>query len=654
MLQLGRTILGGLTALSMISCAPATPPAPAPAAPQTPTAPASAPEAAKPYTIELPSGWTRGPSGKEERFADPDGTVEVFLAIVEQDDLDRAIDDAATAHGITLEERSRTSSAAGLVYDGSRVATYMSDDESELAQIIAHSKGATAVVFVIRGKTKDLSRRGAEAGQLVESLKLAGQEALVLKPGDHHLLDRAARDTLFAYVESIRQVTEVPGVTMALVQGGEIDARGLGLRRADGKPVDADTQFMIGSITKSFSTLLMATLVDDGKMRWDAPVTEMWPSFRLADPEATKALRMDHFFCACTGLPRNDLELVFQYRGVNADAQFARVAKLAPTTGFNETFQYNNQLTAVGGYIAGHAHDPQQKDLSKAYEAALTKRVLEPLEMTSSTLSIAAVERRNNYAEPHRVVGTETERVDLREEEFAPSIAPAGGLWSTARDMAKYVQLQLRHGVGPKGRVVSAESLARTQTPGVKIGADSHYGLGWILSSSHGLRTISHGGGTFGFGSQLVFFPDLDVGLFISGNRIPDGNVLRAAEGRLLELLFGVDLKVRDKIETAIAERKRLFAEGVAKIADEAPPAALAGRYRNEVLGELNAEVQGRRLRIDVGEWKAFLVPVVESEGKQRLRLLGGPLDGLVMRYELTPKPVLLLSDGQHEFRFER
>lgn len=578
----------------------------------------------------------------------------MILEIVEEGDLDRAIDQAVARHGVTLVERRRISNAAGLNDDGSRVATFTNDDQSQLAQVVAEGHGAHAVVFVLRGPTKDFTRRGAETLQLLQSLELEGAKSLTLEPGKHQLLDEAKRDALFAYVDSVRAEVGVPGVSMAIIQGDDVDARGLGVRKVGGKPIAADTQFMIGSVTKSFSTLLMATLVDADKMRWEAPVTDMWPSFRLADPKATAALRMEHLFCACTGLPRNDFELVFEYRGKRPADHFARVAELTPTTGFNETFQYNNQLTAVGGYIAGRAYAPKDRDLARSYERALTEKVLKPLGMTNTTLSMAAVKRRNNHAHPHRVVGTSTEALPLSEEEFAPAVAPAGGLWSTAEDMAKYVQLQLRRGMGPQGRVVSEANLDRTQAPGVKIGADSAYGLGWVLSESHGLKTVHHGGGTFGFGTQVVFFPDIQVGLFISGNRLPNGNVLRAAEGRLLEMLFDVDLKVRDKTATAIAERERLLAESMAKIVDEAPPAELVGRYRNPTLGSLVAKLDGKRLLVDVGEWKAHLVPLVESEGKQRLRLLGGPLDGMPLRYELTPKPVLILSDGQHDFRFEK
>lgn len=651
-----RVLAGSLVLLSLSGCSSS--PSPTPVSPPEPTATAIAtnePAPSKPrYNITPPKGWTRSPHGDGERFVDPDGTLDVILELVAERDLDRAIDAAVERHDITLKERRRVSSAAGLDDDGSRVATFATDDQAQIAQVVAKGHGETAVVFVLRGPTKDFARRGAETLQLIESFELSGRKPLVLEPSEHQPLDAAKRDALFAYVDAVRRKSGVPGVAMAIVQGDAVDARGLGLREEGGKPVAADTQFMIGSVTKSFSTLLMATLVDDGKMRWDAPVTEMWPSFTLADAQATAALQMQHLFCACTGLPRNDFELVFEYRGKGPRDHFARLAELKPTTGFNETFQYNNQLTAVGGYIAGQVYAPADKNLARAYERALADKVLKPLGMTNTTLSMAAVKRRDNHAMPHRVVGTQTEVIALSEEEFAPAVAPAGGLWSTAEDMAEYVKLQLSRGVGPEGRIVSEDNLDRTQTPGVKIGAESAYGLGWILSETHGLKTVHHGGGTFGFGTQVVFFPEIQVGLFISGNRSPDGNVLRAAEGRLVEMLFDVDLKVRDKTETAIAERERLFAEGMQKVSDEAPPAALAGRYRNPTLGALAATMDGKRLRIDVGEWKAHLVPLVETEGKQRLRLLGGPLDGMPVRYELEPKPALIMSDGQHDFRFER
>jgi CubicO group peptidase (beta-lactamase class C family) len=84
---------------------------------------------------------------------------------------------------------------------------------------------------------------------------------------------------------------------------------GLGVRQL-GKPerVDADSLFIAASNTKALTTLLLARLVDEHKLRWDEPVIEAYPSFRLGDAETTRRVLVKHLVCACTGMPRQDLE----------------------------------------------------------------------------------------------------------------------------------------------------------------------------------------------------------------------------------------------------------------------------------------------------------------------------------------------------------
>ena len=107
----------------------------------------------------------------------------------------------------------------------------------------------------------------------------------------------------------------VPGVGLAFIDGGKVvDEGGLGVREL-GKPekVDANTLFMAASNTKGMTTLLLARLVDAGKLSWDEPVVKVYPAFKLGDPAITPQVLFKHLICACTGLPRQDLEFIFEF-----------------------------------------------------------------------------------------------------------------------------------------------------------------------------------------------------------------------------------------------------------------------------------------------------------------------------------------------------
>jgi hypothetical protein len=188
----------------------------------------------------------------------------------------------------------------------------------------------------------------------------------------------------------------------------------------------------------------------------------------------------------------------------------------------------------------------------------------------------------------------------------------------------------------------------------VKTGSEGTYALGWGVGEAWGLRAVGHGGGTFGFGSDVTFFPEIGLGIFVVGNRIPDGAVLAVARQRLLELVFDADLGVEDKARERLKLREESLAVGRGKLADSVPPAALLGRYHNADLGEVTLKQEGERVILDVGEWTSTVRVVKESESPNTLLLLGGPGDGLPLRYELGDAPVLIASDGQHEYRFTR
>src|SRR3954469_21774487 len=153
------------------------------------------------------------------------------------------------------------------------------------------------------------------------------------------------RTTFEAYVADALNRLGVPGASVAVVQNGEVVyAQGFGVRELGGTdPVTPDTLMMIGSVTKSMTSTMAATLVDDGWLSWDTPLVDLLPGFAVADPQLTPRLTVADAFCACTGLPRRDLELLFNFNDLPPDRLIAQVAELPLTAPFGERFQYSNQ-----------------------------------------------------------------------------------------------------------------------------------------------------------------------------------------------------------------------------------------------------------------------------------------------------------------------
>src|SRR5690606_10482055 len=136
---------------------------------------------------------------------------------------------------------------------------------------------------------------------------------------------------------------------------------------ATGEPLTPDTHMMIGSIGKTMTTMLMATLVDDGLMQWDTPVVEILPEFEVADPTLTEQMTVRNLVCACTGVPRRDLELLFNANELSAEEIVESLATFEFFTDFGEAFQYSNQMVATGGYVAAAAAGGEYGNLYDAY-----------------------------------------------------------------------------------------------------------------------------------------------------------------------------------------------------------------------------------------------------------------------------------------------
>ena len=126
---------------------------------------------------------------------------------------------------------------------------------------------------------------------------------------------------------------------------------------------------MIASNTKALTTLMLAKLVDEGKMTWDTPVTTLLPSFKLGDADTTSRVLVKHLICACTGLPRQDFEWLFGCRELTPEGALETLGTMQPTSKFGEMFQYSIRSPAPRATSAATSRLPTL-DLGAAYDEA--------------------------------------------------------------------------------------------------------------------------------------------------------------------------------------------------------------------------------------------------------------------------------------------
>lgn len=322
------------------------------------------------------------------------------------------------------------------------------------------------------------------------------------------------------FVENTRQEYEVPGMAVAVVQGDQILlAEGFGVRNIDeGGPVTPETLFHIGSTNKSVTAMLIATLVDEGLLAWDEPVSEIIPEFELSEPTATETVTIRHLLSMSSGIP-DEAEEEFDIESQPAAEIFDLLAETPLLAEPGEAFSYSNLSSAASGYIGVLAAGGDFAELTEGYARLLQTRIFEPIGMPSATLSVDTAQASGHYSASH--VRDEAGAVVVAESyDFSGDpLAPSGAIKANVVDMARYMSTQVRHGLAPNGqRVVSAENLGETWQPVIDAGEGSSYALGWLVGTAESEAVIWHDGSYDSFTSMLAFVPEAEVGLVVLTN----------------------------------------------------------------------------------------------------------------------------------------
>ncbi|HKU39426.1 MAG TPA: serine hydrolase domain-containing protein [Polyangiales bacterium] len=614
-------------------------------------------------TFKVPAGWAIAVTDSVTRLIDPDGDCPAAVVDLEETDADAATRAAwnvfRSDFNWPLHAAVDTPPRDG--WDAGRGYSYEVSPNAKLeVSASALRSGSRTVVLLLESPTSTLEKRLAQLQLIAESLRPAGYSLESFAGKKPNVLTVARLSKLNELIATAQRELEIPGVAVAIVQNGElIQLKGFGVRElGKPEPVDGDSLFLIGSNTKALTTLLLAQLVDEGKLRWDLPVVDALPYFRLGSEQTTKLTQIKHLVCACTGLPRQDFEWLLEYAKTTPAQVVHALADIEPTTQFGETFQYSNQLAAAAGYIAANAAYPGQ-ELGAAYDRAMATRVFGPLGMTSTTFDFARAARANHAVGHGRDADGRMLPVRIAINDAVIPLRPAGGAWSSARDLIRYVQLELARGVlpGKAKRLVSEANLLERRAPQVAIGEHTTYGMGLEVDRRYDIPVVHHGGSLFGFKSDMIWLPEHDVGAVILTNSDSGGALLWPFQRALLEQLFDGKPEAAEDISSSARNERLLIAKQRAKLTLPADPsviAKLAPRYAEPVLGAIEVRRLNGATLVDVGEWQSTVATRKNDDGTTSLVTIEQGLAGLPLVVGTLPdgKRTLILRDAQHEYRF--
>jgi CubicO group peptidase (beta-lactamase class C family) len=333
----------------------------------------------------------------------------------------------------------------------------------------------------------------------------------------------------------------VPGAALTLIKDGSIVLeKGYGFRDlAAHTPVTTATLFNIGSISKSFTALGVAQLVDQHQVDLDAPVTRYIPDVRLSDPQATQAVTLRQLLSHTSGLPAD--EQWPQQVPATRDGIVNEFASMPITAQPGTRFQYCSRCIVLAAYVL-------ERITGQSWEAYTRTQIFAPLGMTMASFGPLGLEQAPDRAQPYRHDGVLCQVPEpWGRLQYLEPLGPGGGIDASVDEMARYALLQLGDGTMFEHRILSIQMMAELHRPEIDVGVDwrpaaraenLHYALGWFTADVRGVHLVYHNGENPGFRAAVVLAPSSKAGVVVLTNGESKPFVEMTARSLLEQLLW--------------------------------------------------------------------------------------------------------------------
>jgi CubicO group peptidase (beta-lactamase class C family) len=421
--------------------------------------------------------------------------------------------------------------------------------------------------------------------------------------------DLAAFD---AYVAQGVKDWEIPGLAIAIVKGDSvIFAKGYGVRRlGSAERVDEHTLFAIGSTTKAMTAASIGMLVDEGKVAWDEPVRTYIPNLQLYDPVMTRELTVRDLLTHHTGIPGTDL--LWAGNDFSTAEIVRRMRFVRPFASFRSAYSYMNVQYAMAGEVLRAAS-------GTPWVSFVPQRIFAPLGMRETVPTLADTRGLANVASPHMRL---RDTIRVIENRAVDPVAPAGAIWSSVSDMAKWMRFVLDSGRVGGRRLISEATYRQWLTPQVIVPREAFYpttrltrphytayGLGWFLQDYNGQSVAMHTGSIDGMIAILGLIPDQKLGVYVLAN-LDHAELRHALMWRVFDLFttgngrdWSRDLKA---MYDSLAMQGKAAVQEVEKgrVGGTKPSLPLehyAGTYADSLLGSAVVTYENGALRVRIG-----------------------------------------------------
>ena len=302
--------------------------------------------------------------------------------------------------------------------------------------------------------------------------------------------------------QCVVQQRRAPGIVIAMIDsnGTRVFAQGVG--QTGGAHVDGDTLFEIGSVTKTFTALLLQEMADRGEVSLDDPIGKYLPPAVKTPSRNGRQITLVDLATQTSGLPRlpgnfSPKDNRNPYADYTVGDLYDFLSHYQLRRDIGQKYEYSN----LGVGLLGHL---LSRRAGTNYEALAVRRICDPLGLTSTRITLAP-ELRSRLATGHDKSGVAVANWDI------PALAGCGALRSTAHDLAIFVAANM--GLTPSP---ISHAMMETHLPRHATGPRGQIGLVWQIDTAHG--TLWHNGGTGGYHSYIGFKSDGSRGVVVLAN----------------------------------------------------------------------------------------------------------------------------------------
>ncbi|MDO6808950.1 serine hydrolase domain-containing protein [Zobellia galactanivorans] len=326
---------------------------------------------------------------------------------------------------------------------------------------------------------------------------------------------------LNAYFKKAIANGDVVGAGVSIVTGDSIViSDGFGTKKStDNSPVNGETVFRLGSLSKGFAGMLAANIKHEGKLNWTDRVSDYLPEFQLGDGSNTKSITLANILSHTSGTPYHSYTNLVE-AGLPLKDIAKRFKEVMPISKPGIMYSYQNAMFALCGEM-------MKKATGKKINTLLDDRFFKPLEMCTTTTDFETLTHEANIAMPHVKARNGWRAAHLRDNYY--NAVAAGGISSNAHDMGRWMRFLLGHNPD----VMDSSAIREAFNPFIEISGHrkyyqrwpghtrSYYGFGWrIHKFTEGQANVEktiwhHGGSVNNYRNEIAVYPESDLGICV-------------------------------------------------------------------------------------------------------------------------------------------